>query len=607
MAEFGFEATQLPAVQGRGTQPLSPVQRQVTSYSLPQGILDIGVGFLKEHTKAKKEESPILKNLNDQLFALDRAQIEGRMSYGEAYTRRRALTASALNAAGGDVDLYDNIKKLYTSYSEMTTFEEGVDQRKAIKERNSMIQKGMLEKGFYVDPNGSDKYFEDMGKFLASINKSEADFKQKVDVLNYTASEYNLDQRVLEDKTKAAVQEWVMDNTVPVSNLLFSTATELKTQVDNGIISHEDARVALRASMRVPMEQLTAIAASHPEAARGLRDYIGNMSKDLEDILLDPNTTLERLEREIKTKELQAQAIMMSDGNVVGAVAMTNLLKNNPAALAVVNASVVKAFSDIASPMRGEDGIKVLGDLMESAKAGEAFTVLKAMTKDYDNSENKELVDKAVNAFLKFGSDLGPNGDRTFSLRKSKEAIDFLATPEFAMWRKKGGALDEEALDGTRQMFENVYLAEIQTPLNSILTSEVSSFADPYALGSLTSGYAEELPEKISFLDAFVVEWTPGGVRFNAREIAGAGGLANLVTKNFVEEKQKAEKLVNKMLRAGANIDGVTMEEYWEENKHLILPVYFTPDPEFKNLKVGDVINGREYLGGAPESPYSWK
>lgn len=607
MAEFGLEATQLPAAQGRGTAPLAPVQRQATSYTIPQGIMEVGVGYLQQQARDNEKENPILKNLNSQLFALDRAQTEGRMGYDEAYKRRRALTAQALNAAGGNVETYDSIKKLYNSYSEMTSFEEGVDARKATKEQQGQIRTAMMEKGFYVNPNGSEKYYEDMGQFLASINKAEADFQQKQNKLSYNAQEYGLNQKVLEDQTKAAVQDWVRDNTVPVSNMLFSTVTDLKASVDSGQMSFEDAKFALRESMRVPQEQLTAIAASHPEAARGLRDYLGNLTKDMEDILLDPNTTLEGLERAIKVRELQAQTVMMADDNIVGAVAMTNLLKNNPAALAMVNASVIKAFSDVASPMRGKDGIKALGDVMESPNAKEAVNILKTLARDYSTTDDKTAVDNTINGFLGHGARMSPEGDRRFDLSKSRETINFLASNEFAQWRKGGGQLDQQALDGTRQMFENVYLFEVQTPIIQELYKEVSQTKDilSYGFATRASGAPPEVGTKINFLDAYTVDWSTGGIRFDIREIEGISGFTEQAVRDFADTKNKIVPLINNMVRAGANIDGVTSQEYWEANKHHILPVYFSPD--FANLKVGDIEDGREYLGGSPESDYSWR
>lgn len=606
MAEFGIEATQLPAAQGRGTQPLSPVQEQVTNYTIPEGIMRVGVGYLQEQAKASKNESPVLKNLNNQLYALDVAQRDGRMSYDEAYKRRRALTASALNASGGDVDMYDNIKKLYNSYSEMTAFEEGAETRKAIRAQNEQIGKAMLDKGFYIPPNASDAYYRKMGTYLASLNKSEAEFQQKVDNINYTTSEYNLNQRVQEDQTKAAVQGWVMDNTVPTANLLFSTATELKGQIDRGELTHEDARLAIRDVMRVPNEQLATIAATHPEAVRGLRDYLSSLSSDFEELLFDPNTSVLSLEREIKTKELQAQAVLMANENVQGAVAITNLLRNNPQALATVNPMLTRAFADLSFPLTG-NGVSELGNILEGKDAPQAVNILKGLAKDYRTSEDKQTIDNVFNGFLNYTGELSPTGTRRFDLAKSRESIGFLASNEFAMWRKQGGQLDEAALDGTRQMFENVYLVEVQTPLNNILDTEVSKTKDLLAYGFTVrhSGTRPEVGDTIKYLDAFVVDWTPNGLKFSTREIEGASGLSNAVAGALAEDKVNAEKTLNQMIRAGANIDGITAQEYWEANKHNILPVYYPP--QFRDLKVGDVYEGREYTGGAPESRYSWR
>src|SRR5690606_29464500 len=115
----------------------------------------------------------------------------------------------------------------------------------------------------------------------------------------------------------------------------------------------------------VPNEQLAAIAASHPEAVRGLRDYLSSLTSDFEELLFDPSTPVLSLEREIKIKELQAQAVLIANENIQGAVAITNLLRNNPQALATVNPMLTRAFADLSFPLTGRDGVDELGNILE--------------------------------------------------------------------------------------------------------------------------------------------------------------------------------------------------------------------------------------------------
>jgi len=71
-----------------------------------------------------------------------------------------------------------------------------------------------------------------------------------------------------------------------------------------------------------------------------------------------------------------------------------------------------------------------------------------------------------------------------------------------------------------------------------------------------------------------------------------------------IDALNTSQKAINEVIRLGAHTQGSTdYAKQWEDNKHVYFPTMFSP---YKNLEIGQVVDGMRYNGGDAKADTSW-
>ena len=204
--------------------------------------------------------------------------------------------------------------------------------------------------------------------------------------------------------------------------------------------------------------------------------------------------------------------------------------------------------------------------------------------------DNPELaLTQAGNVANNILKQVGNAGSLGLNAAKLQPAVAFISSPEY-LELQKAGKIDPSAVKAASEAIQVLHGKEIVGGIAAKLDS--------------TAGLARAGSVKNSELVDIV--WNGAGVAFSPKK-GGDVGMRTALSKDLSSSTQ----IINQMVRAGAHMAGRNdYQQYWEENKHMIVPSYF-PDPV--KLKVGQVVDfpdgsKREYIGGNfKDEANSWK
>lgn len=196
---------------------------------------------------------------------------------------------------------------------------------------------------------------------------------------------------------------------------------------------------------------------------------------------------------------------------------------------------------------------------------------------------------QAINNYLSTAGDaLRSNNASAKDLRKT---ADFLASPEFGDF-VKSGRLSQANVQGLSELLGVKYE---QNVINGI-TNQLQKPALQGMTGNSKSTISNLVDIEVQGNKLVFVQ------KGNADR---AGSHFSKPINNVSELAGAATDGLNQLVRMSAHLEGKTdYATYWEEHKHQILPTMY-PDPH--ELKVGDVHNGREYIGGNYTNPSNWR
>lgn len=595
MADYSVNATQLSGSNGAGSQPVQPVQEQVVSFGIPKvvgDVVDIFAKGLEQNRKdeAEKVKQGIVGSFVREQTAINDAVATRQMSPAEAAARQRSIGNKYLAS--------------YPAYA--------ADFKSANESLKGITEKGEIEKQLETQQKREDQLVQ-QAQSQGYIIPPGADAATKNQILNASQEAIRLRQQVEDNYKRNAEKraqgtydqaqadredrEFALNSLTSLAaanvSAFSSLGTSLAGSARSSAITYDNAK-AQNAAQHAQMQLVIQTAAGkNPELASAYRSIFNDINK-VNEAMLDPKADLTSLEDEKKRLITSAQVMALhKDPKLLALTATSQLL---PQSLPLqADSAAVSAVTMLTQELPGS-GIMTPQVVGNSATEGQVFKMLNngitAVNSGKIPAAGKEKAiqeaSTGVNNVLKQTDYLAKTGQA--NAKSLNETAKFLSGPQVASMIQKG-TLDPQLQMAAKRAFQQNYEPTVVSAINSRL--------DQVAPGATDT----------KLLDAVDISFNGTGVVFQAKG-ATTGRLGIPTTDmrtnaQIVQTMKSSQDALNQLIHLGAHMEGTTdYQKYWDDNKHFFLPKVF-PDPS--RLKVGQVVNGRAYTGGPPNSESSWK
>ena len=590
MAEFGIKATELTPPQGAGAVPASPVQRQVISPDWTRGALQIGnmavKGLLEnEQRKAERDSQTIVNAFTQQLARLGDAALQG-VSPSEINTRRMALFNSYAAQHPSLVEEFSKVAGWSRDQGGLNSAET------AIKERQEILRLQIGEatkRGIYFSPDDDEEtQFQKI-----QVGQALAAAEHEVDRLIKTRSEARANTNFTQEQqdrmnrdTGREIANKFLPSTLERLSLL---RNDLQKKLESGEITFQQARAMMGEAITGVRSGTSVIGQLDPKSQQSIDsilEYVQNTYLDS----IDPSVSLEDQQVALKMLETDTVRALYNNREILTVSQLSKVLQFMPEATKL---SFSLDFQDVVFQTMGSlspDGIPDNARPLNFRNKDEVstyFEVLRGLTKSkgLEDAETRELIgNQANNGLLQLQSVAqGTSVDFT----NYDAALDFLASPEYLRLKKLG--LIEPSAEEAAVVFLNIdYNKRIQGPINNMMNQPVPrTFLEglgDVVVGMTSEGGSLDTPEERKFKenmtygDFLTIQFDGSNVRFSARDPRFRTRREASI-REFVDNLNSSSALINRTLRANANLAGQTLSEYWNENRHKLVPAYF-PSPE---------------------------
>lgn len=603
MAEFGAQATQLSAPQGAGSSPIAPVQEQVVNTSTLPMLASVGdvIGrgisaFVKSETK--DVESKVISDFVQRQNAID---LDETMSPSEKAVRSRALFNQALATYPGQQQALTRTRTALASGGLLSETEEAVKSELQLRQAaKTAAQADGIE--FY---QGMSKAAEDsLLKAHASGVRMRKQFEELTKRNAEARAQGSYDRDVVAAQTKEQSLALITDLAGANLDSSRSVALDLKSQVATGKKSLDQARIDLASHFARINMALTAAGGTNPEMASSYARTFGDLQK-LGESILDPKNDADNLQGQMdQLVRSQGLAALQRDPMAQKTIAASELFKNSPLALQTAiqgSPAATKAISDMlrADPAANEPITPTVGN---KGIEKDVFKTLKESVSSINanpaNTKANEETSRIINHSLKQVGDMVGRGDA----KTLQESVKFFASAEYGKW-VSNNTVDPQIQTNAARTFKTVYeqavVKGIQQELDSVFITNTGLQPGRAATGAKLS--SQTAPFDRSNL---VINFTGSGITFDMKNVPTDPAEARAAAATL-ERLRTTQTAANELIRLGAHIEGnVNYAKQWEDNKHIYFPTMYSP---YKNLEIGQVVDGMKYMGGDASKQSSWK
>ena len=609
MPQFGIEASGISEPQAAGSTPHGGVVTQqirtdpwaaIAANGRAIGSVVAGIGGLFDKDKV----NPVLAELSKSLTGFSSARNSGAISGDEAKTRAQAAVTKALGDAGGDVELTKQIKANFDAFAGTTGVvakDDTADFQKTL-DQNVILE--LQKRGFPVIANPSPELMDSYRSAYATLQSSADKLSRETASLSAAKAKADFTEDLQKKAFKESVNSHISTNLPSMTDTLGKTAKDFKAKIDAGQIKPDQAIQAIKALGDKFRGELQMAAPASPDYVASTMSYLSSVEKNLVDSL-DPKVSAESLNNQLNAQIASDRLFLSTNADFRALQAIQPYVANNPNMFIPLGQVTMKAMPQLVSSINNVKGTGIkLSDMpTEDKKDLLSFgkNAIKTATGELQAVQagtsklDPKITDNIVNNLLIAGANVPPEEKAS----ASKDYVAFLASPEFKVWRQRG-QLNAGALKAAQNMFDNVYIKNVQIPINDKLLQDI-----PMRQNATIGNNGLKVTPNYKYKDVLNVEMNGGILQFSPKKIEGMDVLQLSQAGSFNKEVKNLQQIVNTLITAGANVRGVSNEEYWKENKTHILPTFFPPDS--KNLKIGDVVNGYVYLGGAVKSSSSWE
>ena len=603
MADFGINSTQLSEAQGRGTNPLSPVQEQATNTSaLPMAgqvgeLISIFAKGLKDNAKEEKEAREA---------AIIGEYVANENKYGEAHgtgqwDASRTATASRANFAkfaAAHPGLIDKLKEARVALQGGTQVGEA--------ERIRLAEAKQLEADIGNASSMGYQFFA--GQSEASKIKTIEAYREarRLEIQTQKTYQANAEARAVSGEARAAgnyerevadyvAQEQAVEGARTLAgknfDVIASNGMELISMLGAGKISPEVALEKHSAAINNVKAGLNAIAGKFPQQAAHWIRLFDDMDKNIRE-QLDPSKKSEsevkllkdRLQKMVLTSQLAA---VERDPELLTVMAASETFRGDPY-LMLGSSGPVKRWLASATGVSDVKAPPIIGQAGEK----QAFDTVRKLATNLKSSNlqgaEREQAEKEMTSMIHRILEDTKSVDGSISPTALKEAAKFYASPEFGKMSLEG-RLDKQTAAEAQHVFQVKYDQAVKQGVAKRLQDTVGVSGEPLS----RSVDVKLVGGKVVFEDrSEPASETRGGIH----GFIGRGMRGHDINKGRADVKE-AEDAVNQLIRIHAHLEGTTdYASYWEKNKHIFMPTVF-PDPV--KLKPGTVTeDGYKYLGG---------
>jgi hypothetical protein len=605
MAEFGERATQLSPPQGAGASPIAPVTAGLMDNGVFKGlsnIVDIFEKGLQVDAKAKAAaaEQAVVGGYAKKLQALNDAATSGQMKPSEVAARQRALHSEYVGGYSQYVDSLDKVSKSFKG-TEIGAAEDKIKTEQELrKEAVSAAQKA----GFPITEGMGEKTVQAMVDAHQTAVRADAEFQR------YTAkaAEERASGRYSQDVTDREYKQKSLMLVNEVANTNLSTASQYAMDIGERLRANKidlNTANAEWATYTARIEaQIQSASGINPELAAPYRSLFADL-KLTGAKLFDPKAEFDVLTNQINLIQARGKLAALGDPQVAAAVVGSQLLGTNADLALRASPVMLKAIDKLSKLDVNAPGYKpqVVGN-PEVEKPTLDFikdSIDRLGTGRYkDEPQAKtELTNTINNMLAQVGKEMGNNGADAKYL---KNVADFVASTKYGKYASEN-PMDAKTLAMATKTFQTAYEGPVVASIDKKLTEAFVTNTGLVPNRAATGGTLQPT-EKTFDRSNLKINFSGSGIYFDLAKTP-TDPIERQNAQKTVQALKEAETGVNQLIRLGAHLEGsVNYAKYWEDNKHIILPRLFS---KYEGLEIGQVVNGKTYMGGDARDATNWK
>lgn len=604
MADFGVNSTTLSAPQGAGTDPVAAVQEKTSGLGMSPIIGDIVSIFSKGLANTAKEDAEKRKNaivgeyINNEKVYTD-AMATGQWNSSQVSVASRANYNKMLAAYPEYVQ--DITQARAAVYGGTETGEAQKKEEAATKLRESDIQAASnMGYNFYsgMSEDAQNKTIDAYKTARRVEQQWDQDTKraaetraQNAENRSATTFTMSVDDHVAKENAVAGAREVAGKN---FESLIAST-DDLKAKMASGM-PYEQALMIHNGNLSRINAGLLSIAGKNPEMAAPWIKLFGDMDANIKE-QLDP-----RKKTADEVKALRDQYDILVTKSKIAAV------ERNPALLKAVTATALfpgesmvtmsnaPAVSEWLLSASGVDPKLGTPKQLVGKDDKQLFNIAQSALENLQSGKipaadvPKATVEatNVINTLLKQTE--GVSGD--MNPQALKEASKFFSSTAFGKL-----ALDGKVDKQTAANAQHVFQVQYEPAVKRAITSRLEDIGVTGSVDIKVVGGNVVFQKKVTEDNRTYMQMLGDG--FNTSK-----GLAGIDRNANVAGVKEAEAGLNQLIRLHAHLEGTTdYANYWEKNKHILMPSVF-PDPA--KLKPGQVVDGHKYIGGNYRDRSNW-
>lgn len=604
MADFGVNATQLAAPQGAGASVVAPVEEKAVSTSMIgalAGIGDVITTGIKHAIKANAEqtkEAVVGKYVNEQ-GDLNKALASGSISPQEASSRSRALFTKYSGNYSQYIDDFGKAATALKGFSEMGTAEKAVETTADLR-KSAIVSAQSAGYQFFPGMNPTAEDAQLRAHAVSQRSRTEFDDLAKRNAEKRAQGTY--DKSVADQENRQTGVRIINDIAGSQLTAVREFGVSLGEQVRANKITPEDAQARLTERFTTINMALQSAAGANPELAapyRSIFDSVQEVSKQF----IDPKANLANLTAQVDTLVNRQKLLAMQDPSAAKTVAISQLFGNNAQVLLSSTPEVAKTITKMfaTDPLSDTHVPTVVGN-PEVEK--QTFNFLKKSMTSLTNGQYndapkaKDELDRSVRHILKQTADTIGRGS---SAKTLQEAASFFASTEYGKWSSENKINPQEQLAAYRAFqltYEPAVIQGVEKKLNEAFVANTGLTANRAATGAQIKPVMANLTK-----ENFAVSFDGSGIMFSMKQ-QPTDPLESRYAAEALKSMKTSQDAVNQLVRIGAHMEGSTnYAKFWEENKHVYLPSFFS---KYQGLEIGQVVDGMRYNGGDAKAAASW-
>lgn len=589
MADFNVN---LEAPHASGAKVISPVQSSVQNMPNPWIAFGLGVAGalvqnqadIQKKDKDLREQAIIDTFAREQTFLSDAIQ-QGR-NPAEINTRAMSNFNKAVAANPSLADKFAKVNKDLFDFSALSVAKDAATLAKELhKEQLQTLQKS----GSVVDDTTPKNVVDAEWNSHQTNVRVEAEFKKMAErqaLMNSMNAEERASTKAKMENDASRLLAEMGDSKIPA---MFSMMDHIVAEKEKST----DPKAFELASSKV-MQEFSRVEGAITALSQHAPQLAASYKKQFDDI---KNFTMERLSGKMTASAVENQLKVFKDTAQLTAMTSDPALKTMYTLSAVVGGQNFTSIFGAQQAQARESYIRLTDKF--GGNPHEFFTqpeVDKALAKQVQYQvgrvEKGEIKDRekalgqlgnGANNILKAIA-AAPN--QQINPQNMTAAIDFVASPEYVKLRD-AGKIDATQANAANKAFGLFYR-------ESVAKGVMEQLDKPFRISTHIKG------SDMNYSDLVTFTWDGLGIKPEAAQTPILSLMERGDRDLFISKMQNSAKALNHLVNAGANLEGVKPEVYWEKNKHNIMPNFYPPEA----VKPNSVheIEGKKfkYTGGTP-------